>query len=60
MRAAMSGWPETVRLLLGRGADAKLKDNEGKTALVLAREYRQDEELVEMLQKAGARQKRKD
>ena len=32
MIAAMNGKVEVVKLLLGRGADARLQDNKGQTA----------------------------
>ena len=41
--AARTGNREIVTLLLRSGADAELRDSEGKTALDRAREAKQDE-----------------
>jgi len=57
MLAAANGHAETVKLLLDRGADLKVRDNEGKTALVWAREKSHPEiaQLIEAAaQKAAA------
>lgn len=48
---------ELVRYLLKRGADARMKDNDGRTILAVARDggsRRLSPELVELLKKAGA------
>jgi len=44
MWASAYGHVATVRFLLGRGADATLRDNRGKTAMMLATE--EDRPLV--------------
>jgi ankyrin repeat protein len=57
MLAAANGHTETVKLLLDRGAAIDVRDNEGKTALVWAREKGHTEivQLIEAaLQKAAA------
>ncbi len=49
---------ETVRILLAAGADASLKDNEGWTALMLARGRSPDlldEQLIRLLEQAEGR-----
>jgi ankyrin repeat protein len=53
--AVMGGHVEVVRLLLSRGAKVNIKDEDGKTALDLAREKR-DREIIALLEKAGAAQ----
>ena len=44
---------ETVRLLLDKGADVKVKGANGETALKLAKKHGRTE-IVELLEKAGA------
>jgi ankyrin repeat protein len=46
------GWLEATKLLLAKGADPSLKDNEGNSALSLARANFQ-RETAELLEKAG-------
>jgi ankyrin repeat protein len=46
------GQPDVVRLLLARGADRTLANQEGKTAYDFARE-RRDQELMDLLRPAG-------
>jgi ankyrin repeat protein len=55
MWAAAYGHTGTVRLLLGRGADANARDNRGKTALAMATEggHRETEQV---LRKVGVAQ----
>lgn len=54
MLAAMKGDVESVRILLLAGADAKRRDEQGKTALVLAREAKSPapghEEVIKQLE----------
>ncbi len=54
--AAISGSPETMRLLMSRGSDVKAKDVDGRTALieVLTTENEMPPEMVEDLIRAGA------
>ena len=52
--ASGSGHTDTVRVLLAQGADVNAKDNDGTTALMLARGTGQ-EEISRMLKKAGAK-----
>ena len=42
MAASFNGKPEVVRVLLAAGADKDLRDNDGKTALDLAIEWKKD------------------
>jgi ankyrin repeat protein len=52
--AAYAGAPEAARILIEHGADAKLVDQKGKTALDYARENGNHPELVALLEKAMA------
>ena len=52
MWAAAYGHTGTVKLLLGRGADAGARDNRGKTALAMAVEGGH-KETEQLLRKAG-------
>jgi ankyrin repeat protein len=56
MFAAISGSPETMRLLMSRGSDVNAKDVDGRTALieVLTTENQMPPETVEELIRAGA------
>jgi ankyrin repeat protein len=47
--------PEVVQALLDNGADVNVRDNKGWTALMLAEEAPNNEKVVEMLKKAGAK-----
>lgn len=55
MTAAAKGDIKVVKLLLGNGADADLKDKDGETAIIFARQYRRSEvvELLEAQSTAG-------
>ena len=48
MLSAVRGHAAAVKLLKEEGADTSLKNSAGKTALDLARQYRQ-EEVIEVL-----------
>ena len=52
MGAAAANQTETVRALLKEGADVNARDKDGDTALA----YTDDDELVELLKKAGAKE----
>jgi hypothetical protein len=52
MLAAANDHTETVKLLLDRGADINVRDNEGKTALVWARE-KGHPEIVQLIEAAS-------
>ena len=56
MFAAISGSPETIRMLLKSGADVKAKDADGRTVLIesLTTENGSPPEIVEELIQAGA------
>ncbi len=56
MNAAEVGHAKTVELLLDKGADVKAKTNEGKTALMIAKEKR-NTEIVKLLKQHGAKEK---
>ena len=58
MWAAFNGFGEKVKLLLGAGADVEFRDNQGRTALLLA--YRGNRNAVEVLIEAGADPNAKD
>ena len=49
MRASYMGHDGIVKLLLNNGADKFIKNSEGKTALDLAKEYKQ-EKIIELLE----------
>ena len=53
MKAARRGSVECVQALLKRGADSTVRDNEGKSALALAREGGNDD-VVSLLKDHGA------
>jgi ankyrin repeat protein len=53
--AANKGQTETVRLLLEKGADAYVKDMDGRTAMTVAGKEGHGD-IVQLLQKAGATQ----
>jgi ankyrin repeat protein len=52
--ACKTGKKEIVELLLANGAEINVKDNEGSTALDIARQ-REHTEIVELLKKHGAK-----
>jgi len=54
MMAAHEGKASTVDLLLSRGADANLRNQDGKSALDIARRGN-EKAMVERLQRSGAR-----
>jgi len=54
MMAAHEAKASTVDLLLSRGADANLRNQDGKSALDIARRGN-EKAMVERLQRAGAR-----
>ena len=54
--AAENGNPEIVRLLLRKGADLKIMDDDKSTALDLAVMTRDNDETVEVLMEAGAKE----
>jgi ankyrin repeat protein len=59
--AVMFSTPECeqiVELLLSRGADVTIKDDEGLTALDRARERAQDERIISLLETAAKIQKK--
>jgi len=56
MYAADRGKGERVAVLLGEGADVRLKNSQGETALDIARKYRGNNEVVRLLKKAGAKE----
>lgn len=58
MWAAFNGFAEKVKLLLGASADVEFRDNQGRTALLLA--YRGNRNAVEVLIEAGADPNAKD
>lgn len=55
MIASRKGYRDLVHFLIEKHANLDLKNDAGKTALSLAREYGQAE-IVELLEKAGARE----
>ena len=48
------GFPETIKLLLLHGADINAKNNEGKTAIDIARD-KKHKKAVKLLKKHGAK-----
>ena len=58
MWAAFNGLTDKVKFLLGTGADVVFRDNQGRTALLLA--YRGNRNAVEVLIEAGADPNAKD
>jgi ankyrin repeat protein len=55
MGAVQDGDPETVKILLAKGADANAKNSDSKTVLMLA-ESAGRTEIVRLLKQAGARE----
>ncbi|MGA2093146.1 MAG: ankyrin repeat domain-containing protein [Sedimentisphaerales bacterium] len=53
--AARAGHTEVVNLLLEKGAEVNVKDNNGKTALGMAK-LRSYADIVQLLEKAGAKE----
>jgi ankyrin repeat protein len=53
MFAAAAGHADTVKALLGKGADPSLKDATGQTAVALAQRNGR-EEVVSILRRSGA------
>lgn len=47
--------PDVTQALLDKGADVNAKDNNGWTVLMLAEEVPNNEKVIEMLEKAGAK-----
>lgn len=54
MSAALNGQTTMVKLLIDSGADVKQADSSGRTALTYAGQNKHNQEIVELLQKAGA------
>jgi ankyrin repeat protein len=52
MAASLNGHAEIVKLLLEKGANPGLKNNEGKTAL----DYAENSDINRLLEKAGTRE----
>jgi ankyrin repeat protein len=46
---------EIVQVLLDKGADVNVKDNRSWTALMLAEEVPNNDAIIQMLKKAGAK-----
>ena len=48
------GTPQEIQAAINKGADAKARDKDGRTALMFAAAYNQDPEVIATLLKAGA------
>jgi ankyrin repeat protein len=53
--AAENGWDDVVRLLVAKGADVNRRDNDGYSALRLAKEDGTNDSTVALLRELGAK-----